>query len=404
VLLRGAWLPLGFALVAGGLFGDGGPLVGLGVFVLLVGGLAYAWTERSLDGVTFERLLPEPRAFPGQHVRLTYRLTNHKLIPLPRVETRELIPQALSPLDLPMPPSGAPHTNSYTRMTHLGWNERITWSLELPCSERGYYRLGPARLRSGDGFGLFIKEREEQETASVVVYPRTISLPDLGLPSARPLGDRKGRERIFEDPLRIAGVRDYQPGDAPRRIDWKATARRGQLQSRVYEPSSTQHLIVVLNVDTMEHPWQGYVPAQLEGNIIVAASVARWAYESRYAVGLLANGSLPGSARPIAIAPGRAPEQLLRILEALGGIGPMTMASLADLLELEGRGLPLGATLAVVTALMPERLAAALRRFHDAGQHVVVLATVDDDWSELLGGMALRRVVAPVSAVAESST
>jgi hypothetical protein len=119
---------------------------------------------------------------------------------------------------------------------------------------------------------------------------------------------------------------------------------------------------------------------------------------------LLANGSLPGSARPIAIAPGRAPEQLLRILEALGGIGPMTMASLADLLELEGRGLPLGATLAVVTALMPERLAAALRRFHDAGQHVVVLATVDDDWSELLGGMALRRVVAPVSAVAESST
>jgi hypothetical protein len=79
-------------------------------------------------------------------------------------------------------------------------------------------------------------------------------------------------------------------------------------------------------------------------------------------------------------------------LEALGGIGPMTVASLAALLERESRRLPLGSTLAVVTTLMPDPLAAALRRLHDSGQQVVVLAMVDDDWSELLGDMSVQRV------------
>ncbi|MEX1255108.1 MAG: DUF58 domain-containing protein [Dehalococcoidia bacterium] len=392
MLLRGSWLPLGIALVVVGVLARSGPLVGLGVFVLLAGGLARAWADRALDRVSLERLLPESRAFPGEHVRLTYRLTNHKLIPLPRIEMRDQIPEALTPPDLELPPSSATRTNAYTRAAHLGWNERITWSLELPCETRGYYRLGPARLRSGDGFGLFITERADQGTASVVVYPRTLSMPDLGLPSARPLGERKGRERIFEDPVRVAGVRAYQPGDALRRIDWKATARSGQLQSRVYEPSTTQHLLVALNVDTMEHSWEGYVPERLEANIVVAASIARWAFESGYAVGLLANGSLRESLLPMSVAPGRAPAQLLHILESLGGIEPMTMVSLAELLERAGERLPQGATLAVVTAQMPEALATALRRRHDAGQQVVVLQAVDEDWSELLGEIAVRRL------------
>jgi uncharacterized protein (DUF58 family) len=392
VLLRHAWLPLSLALIAGGLAGDAAPVLALGVFVLLAGWLARVWAARSLDRVEFERLLPEGRAFPGERLRLTYRLTNRKPIPLPRLEVRDYLPEPLSPRHLHLPRSGTPRTSLYSRTTHLRWYERAAWSLELPCPERGYYRLGPARLRSGDGFGLFSSEREETETTGVVVYPRTLSMPDLGLPAARPLGERKGRQRIFEDPLRSAGVRDYQPTDPIRRIDWKATARRGQLQSRVYEPSTTQHLIVTLNIDTLEHPWQGYIPELLEASVVVAASVARWAYESRYAVGLLANGSLPGSDRPISIAPGRAPDQLARILEALGGIGPMTLSSLAALLERESHTLPLGVTLAVVTALMPERLAAALRRLHDSGHQVAVLATVDDDWSELLGDVPVQRV------------
>ena len=390
--LRNIWLPLGIGLIAAGLAADAGPVAGFGVFVLLAGWLARTWARRSMERLEFERLLPERRAFPGERLRLTYRLTNRKAIPLPWLEMSDHLPESLTPHGLRLPPSGIPRKNVYTHATRVRWYDRVAWSLELPCPERGYYELGPARLRSGDGFGLFTGQREETRSASVVIYPRTLPLPDLGLPTARPLGERKGHQSIFEDPLRIAGVRDYQPNDPVRRIDWKATARRGQLQSRVYEPSTTQHLIVGLNVDTFEHSWLGHIPELLETSIVVAASVARWAYEARYAVGLLANGSLHGSDQSISIAPGRAPDQLARILEALGGIGPMTVTSLAAQLEGQSHRLPLGATVAVVTALMPDRLAAVLRRLHESGQPVTVLAMTDDDWSELIGTVPVQQV------------
>ncbi|MFV2064920.1 MAG: DUF58 domain-containing protein, partial [Chloroflexota bacterium] len=240
--------------------------------------------------------------------------------------------------------------------------------------------------------GLFTSERDESAIAGVVVYPRTVSLPDLGLPADRPLGEQRGRRRIFEDPMLVAGVRDYQPGDGLRRINWMATAHTGRLQSRVYEPSTTQHLIVALNVDTLEISWQGYIPEVLEASITVAASVARWAYDERYSVGLLANGSLPESDQAIDIAAGRAPDQLGHILEALGGIGPMTMTSLADLLEHESHSLPFGATIALVTTLMPDSLAAVIRRLHNSERRVVVLSLGDDAWPDQVGSALVRQI------------
>ena len=42
---------------------------------------------------------------------------------------------------------------------------------------------------------------------------------------------------LFEDPTRLAGVRLFQQGDPLNRVHWRATARTGQLHSRVYENS-----------------------------------------------------------------------------------------------------------------------------------------------------------------------
>lgn len=391
MLLRN-WLVVSLALIAAGLIWNSGALLGLGAFVFLAGGLARAWADRSLDGVELERQLPEHRAFPGGRLHLRYRLTNAKLLPVPSLEVRDQIPETLSPPELELRPSGASGMHSYVRTTQLGWFERAGWTIDLLATRRGFFNVGPARLRAGDGFGLFSNERTETRSHTVVVYPETRPMADLGLPAARPLGERRGRERLLEDPLRIAGLREYRPGDPISRIDWKATARSGELQSRVYEPSSTHHLLLALNIDTLEHPWQGFVPHLLEGSIVVAASIARWSAEQRYAIGLLANGSPAGSDRPITIAPGRGREQLPRVLEALAGIGPMTVASLAEMLDGQRHSLPFGTTLAVITALMPEELAAVLHRMHASGEQVVVLSMAGDGWPELLGDVPVQDV------------
>ena len=53
------------------------------------------------------------------------------------------------------------------RSTHLTWYERINWPLELKAPARGYYRIGPARITTGDIFGFFPVEREEDSYDTV---------------------------------------------------------------------------------------------------------------------------------------------------------------------------------------------------------------------------------------------
>lgn len=381
------WLPIPLFMLGLGLITSSGPLIGLGAFMLMAGFVGKSWSEHVFDKLSFERRIPENRAFPGEKLHMTLRLVNDKLLPIPWIEMRDLVPEQLPAGDERLTPSGSPGQLYLTRSTHLGWYERVTWPLELDAPARGYYRFGPARFRSGDIFGFFPAEREDEDYTSVIVYPTTYTMPELGLPAERPFGERKGRQRIFEDPGRIAGLRDYRPEDSLRRIDWKASARRQELQSRIYEPSSTLHMLLAVNVHTLAHSWEGYVPETLERVLSVAGSVARYGFESGYAVGLVANGSYPTSDRPMRVPVGRSPDQLARILEALAVIGPLTMASLPSVIEREAQHFPFGATLVCVTARMDAPLAAVLRRIRDAGHSVTVLSLADQPFAEELGNV-----------------
>ena len=351
-----------------------GPLVGLGLILLLAGFVARTWSKNVLKRLTYTRIIPEDRAFPGEPLTVTLRVVNDKLLPVPWLEVRDLVPEALPLRDEHLSPSTSHQALYLSRSTHLSWYERVSWPLQFEAPARGYYRLGPARFSSGDIFGLFPVERHDDHYDSIVVYPRLYTLPELGLPAERPFGEQKGRERIFEDPGRIAGSRDYHPGDPMRRIDWKATARRQALQSKVYEPSATLHMLIALNVHTLEHVWEGYLPELLERLLSVAGSVARHGFEEGYAIGLVANGAYPTSDRPMRVPVGRRSEQLMRVLEALAVIGPLTLTPLEKVLDREAQAFPYGATLVCVTARMDEPLAASLRRIAAAGHTVIVLS------------------------------
>ena len=266
----------------------------------------------------------------------------------------------------------------------LGWYESQSWQFSLRPSERGYHQVGPGTVRSADLFGLLPASAQIGGTKHIVAYPEAPALASLVVPADRPIGSLKGRNRLFEDPVRIAGLRDYRPGDPLKRIDWKATARLGQLQSRVYEASADPQLYILLNIDTLEHSWEGYLKEDLERSVSVAASVAIWASEQRYSIGLLANGSFPDADRPIRLAPSRARDQIGRVLEALAVIQPLTMGDLASTVRRESSRVPAGSTIMVVASLIPEELAAAIVRLRAEQNNVIVLATSERvDTSEL---------------------
>jgi uncharacterized protein (DUF58 family) len=381
------WLGFPLTLLLIGVVVSSEPVIGLSVLLLLSGGLAQLWSKHALDNVSYERIIPETRAFPGERMAMTLRLVNDKVLPVPLIEMRDAFPEGVLENETNLRPAAFPGFVLLGRTAHMSWYERINWPIEFGAPARGYYRLGPARLSSGDLFGLFPVDRDERGHDGLIIYPRIYSMQELGLPSRRPFGEQKGRERIFEDPSRIAGTREYRPGDPMRRIDWKGTARHQSLMSRVYEPSSTHHLLIALNVHTLAHTWEGYIPELLERLLSTAGSVARYGIDAGYSVGLSANGVYPDSDRPLRVPVGSSSDHLMRILEALAVIGPLTLVPLQTVLDREAQNFPFGATLVCVTARMDAALAASLMHIAATGHAVTVLSVAEEEFEEDLGGI-----------------
>jgi uncharacterized repeat protein (TIGR01451 family) len=367
-----AWIVLALILLGIGLVGDHRFFTTAAVALLVMVGITWLWSALSLAGLHYTRSFAEQRAFQGEEIRLTLTVSNRKPLPLTWLTIEDIFPAAL-------PLSGK--TVTLNRVTNRGefrtfWMpnafQTITRAFTIECSERGFHRYGPALIATGDGFGFFGRKATLPEEQYLIVYPRLYSVTDLRLPAKNPFGDLRARGHLFEDPLRTVGVREWQNADDPRRIHWKATARHQQMLSRVYEPSQEQQLLVFLNVATLARHWYGTIPELLERAISVAASLAALAAEERIPVGLIANGTLPGSDQPIRLLPGRSPEQIIQILELLAAVTPFASDTIEALLFKEAPRLGWGATLLVVTATAHDELLATLLELVAAGRRVVL--------------------------------
>jgi uncharacterized protein (DUF58 family) len=349
----------------------------LSAFLLTVLPFAWWWNRHSVDHVVYQRALGERRAFPGEVVDLTLRVTNQKLLPLGWLLVEDQWSLALPLEEGSLFPSATGQMGFFRSAFSIRWFERVTRHYRVRCTRRGFYPFGPVRLRSGDIFGLFQEDQTQEHLDWLIVYPQVLPLEALGFPLKEPFGEAKATWRIFEDPVRAVGVRDYQPEDSFRDVHWKATARRQDLQVKVYEPTASHNLVIFLNVATFVKHWHGVDPGLLERAIGVAASIASHAVEERYIVGLIANGSIPHSDQPIKVLPSRRPDQLARLLEALAAVTSFATSSIDTLLMAESRSLPWGSTLVVVTSVMTDALQATLLRLHDVGRRLVLVSLED---------------------------
>ncbi len=115
----------------------------------------------------------------------------------------------------------------------------------------------------------------------------------------------------------LAGSREYRPDDPLRHVHWKATARTGALQVKIHDPSTTTQLMIVVNLQTFEHSWQGVDPERMEAAIEVAASLATWSLDRGLQVGLRSNGVISSVERTSRIAPSASPHQGAILLDHL---------------------------------------------------------------------------------------
>ncbi|MEE9277401.1 MAG: DUF58 domain-containing protein, partial [Dehalococcoidia bacterium] len=398
-LLRELWVVASLLVVLIGVSAGEIVVALVGAAVFVAGWLARLWGRASLQRLQITQSLSNSHAFVGETVDYEFRIDNRKLLPLPWLELRTEMPEVLQPSNRELLLSGQPKLRWLERTTRARWYERITWTYPIPLTTRGFYKLGATRLRSGDLFGFFPRERQDRDELTLWVYPEVVPLQRLGIPIFRPHGESRGGNPLFEDPSRLQGLRDYRPGDPLKRIDWKATARRARLETRVYDPSSTPHIMLALNVATLPEAWQGYFGDVFERAVSVTASLATAYADDRFPFGLIANCTYPGRDATIRVAAGRAQGQTTRVLEALAMADVFTLVPIERLIDEEARRLPLGSTLVLVTALILPGVEDALDRLRRRGYGVAVVYVGPDDPPPTAGGAPLFDIRAQLDAL-----
>lgn len=400
-----AWIPLAFLfLILGFVLGRNPALLVLGAVLLLVVAVSTMWKNLSLLGVTYERRFDQTRVFPGEPIVMTVSVGNDKFLPLTWLRFRDDLP--VSPEENVISQAAVEVSGSYTLYNTFSLQgfEQTEREVTLRFPQRGYYHIGPVTYESGDIFTLFTIEREHQHLDNIVVYPQIWPLEELGLPAKEPFGEVKVTRSLFSDPIKTQGIRDYHPHDRFRDVHWKATARRGSLQTKIYEPSTGMTTAVFLNVATYEKHWMGFNAELLERAVSVAASIASYGVEQGWGVGFYANGSVPNSDQPIRVAPGRSPDQLGHVLEAMAAVTEFATGSIDLMMMRESPNLPWVATIVLVTAIVTDEIMVALLRLKEAGRRVVLLSLADEPPPLGLGNLITYHIPASAPAFQKALT
>ncbi len=293
----------------------------LGVALAVLG---VSWYYRRFAGEQLDmsvRATPR-RIFQGQTFSLEVTVRNPARLPLPWLRVLAHLPRRVEVDGQHLEYS--PYEAILRLPFSLPGRRSASRKAEASLPQRGLYALGPVEAYLSDPFGLRETRRSGDETARLLVYPQVHAL-SADLRRALPIGDRRGRSFLDEE-THYLGPRAYQPTDSLRRIDWRQSARRGDLFVKTYETVATAATALFLDPTTARDPWEGIDTEVLERTVEVAASLANDLIGKGQAVGLYVTGvfTAVGGRRPFSYRepPRTGPRQLSRLLEALAQLRP----------------------------------------------------------------------------------
>ena len=337
---------------------------------LLALGIAWLGARHALTALTYERRFTTTRVFPGDETELEVRIANRKVLPLGWFRFADPIHvrggSGKHHLKRLLNVSGTlelveQQTSALVNVGALGPFQMLTRRFRVEALHRGVYAFGPAEVTSGDPFGLFTRHGTLGGTAELIVYPRVLRPDDVSPTFWASLGTLMTRRTLFEDPTMPAGSREYRPDDPLNRVHWKSTARTGDLHVRLHDPSTTTRVMVLLNVHTFTHAWQGVEPERMEAAIETAASLATAMLRRGFAVGLCSNGVISDVDRSGRVEPSASPQQAGILLEHLARLQYSAGYAAASMLRDEAERRDARTSIVFVTPLLTPDSIEALR-------------------------------------------
>ena len=377
-----AWLIGGAALLSR----EPAILVVLGV-IAVAGCVAELTARVAPERVRVRVALSASRVVAGETLECVVEVDNAKPVPLTWLDLHIPLPEGVELAD-----AGPGHARGRLAASFgVRANERVRLRFRLLAAQRGAYAIGAARVRTGDWLGFFSDERDAGDLAVLVVYPTPLAAVMRDVPALRPIAERPTRRGLLTDPTRFAGVRDHRPGDPRRDIHWKASARVGRLQTRVFEASTSGDVVFLVNVASHPSYWIQADPQAVETVISAASTLLSQAEDEGRRAALVTNGiDAITRERPRALL-GRGPARLRRALEILARLSPYAVATPERVFLREQSRLAFGATLVCVSPSLSAALARALSRLrHD--RHRVLVVSVRPPAADVAAYCAAHRI------------
>ena len=196
----------------------------------------------------------------------------------------------------------------------VGGYQKITRTIPFHCSKRGYYELSQVELvtRSPLMNKKFYKTLESPD--HFYVYPRMVDDTKLEIPFQKIMGSVLSHKNLYEDPFEFRGIREYQPTDPMHKINWKVSARTDQWMVNLYDSTSAQEVMILLDVED-ETIWK-FDEIHEEG-IRLAAALASRLLQQGIPVGIRTNGRDLKSDECFSLNGGTGPQQVRSLYEGL---------------------------------------------------------------------------------------
>ncbi len=257
-----------------------------------------------------------PYIFEGEEGELLEVIENRKWLPLPMLKVKFQTSRNLIFSDS-KEQGGV--TDRYYRndVFQVGGGEKITRRLRFRGKRRGYYNILGVDLVGSDMF-LTSEMIESRETEGYLyVYPRPFHSRELQIYLLQISGEILAKRNLLEDPFEYRGIREYQPFDDIRSVNWKATARVQGLMVNQKGYTTQQTVRVFMNLED-----SGILkkPDAVESSLQVAAGIAKYFLSQGIQVAMFGNGVDMISHKPVEIRAGAGNGQMDSIYKALARV------------------------------------------------------------------------------------
>ncbi|HSC72591.1 MAG TPA: DUF58 domain-containing protein [Gaiellaceae bacterium] len=247
----------------------------------------------------------------------------------------------------------------------LADGERRELAFRLRCARWGAFRVGRIFLRTHDAFGFFVQEVTLDRRQPLKVYPSEEHVRNLLKPLETQVFSGNHVARQKGEGIEFADLRPFVPGDRVRHVNWRASARRGELW--INEHHAERNADVVLLLDSFAEARRGE-RGTLDSALRAAATLAARYLRQKDRVGFITFGGILNWLLPTTGA-----VQLYRIVDAMLDTQIVLSYAWREIGTVPRRTLPPQALVIALTPLLDDRSEAALLDLRGRGFDLVVV-------------------------------